>query len=238
VNIQIPVEKAGTYVLSQHLHHPGTRPVARPHLPNPAITIAHQAGAGVKEIAAQAAQLLGPAPDHDGQRWAVYDRQIIEKALEDHRWPKALAEKITEEKRFFVDELMDELCGGGPPSWLFLPQMMETILHLAVNGHVILVGHGATAVTAQMTNVFHVRLTGSLPRRIERVRQARNLTPAAAAKAVKQEDRARSAYVKTHFHARLADELLYDLVLNTDRISDDDAAAVIAGAAQNFFAAQ
>ncbi|HZM05619.1 MAG TPA: hypothetical protein VFC44_21665 [Candidatus Saccharimonadales bacterium] len=53
--------------------------------------------------------------------WAVYDQQLIEQAMEENRWPKELAEKITEDKRLFIDELMDDLFGlrrlsgdGGP----------------------------------------------------------------------------------------------------------------------------
>jgi cytidylate kinase len=41
--------------------------------------------------------------------------------------------------------------------------------------------------------------------------------------------------VKAYFHARLDNELLYDLAVNTDRISKDDTVAVIAAITQRFF---
>jgi cytidylate kinase len=155
--------------------------------------------------------------------------------LEENRWPKELAEKITEDKRLFIDELMDDLFGLRPPSWVLVPQVVETMLRLAMAGHAILVGHGATVVTAKLSNVFHVRLTSSLTRRIERVQKLRNLTPEAAAKFVRKEDRGRARFVKAHFHARLDNELLYDLAVNTDRVSIDDAVAVIVEGARRFF---
>ena len=102
------------------------------------------------------------------------------------------------------------------------------MLRLAMAGHAILVGHGATMVTAKLSNVFHVRLTGSLPRRIEREQVLRKLTPKDAAQFVRKEDRRREKFIKAHFHARLDNELLYDLVINTDRVSIGDAVAVIA----------
>jgi hypothetical protein len=154
----------------------------------------------------------------------------------ERRWPKKLAEKITEEKRLFIDELMDDLFGLRPPSWVLVPQVVETTLRLAIAGHAILIGHGATVVTARLPNVFHVRLTGSLPRRTERVQEQQNLSPEAAAKFVTKEDRKRAKYLKAHFHARLDNELLYDLAVNTNRLSSDDAATVIAEGAQKFFA--
>ena len=156
--------------------------------------------------------------------------------MQEHRWPKELARKITEEKRLFIDELMEDLFGLCPPSWVLVPQMVETTLRLAMAGHVILVGHGATVVTANLPNVFHVRLTGSLPKRIERVQKHRNLTPEAAAKFVRTEDRRRARYLKAHFHVCLDDELRYDLVMNTDRFSENETASVIAEGARKFFA--
>jgi cytidylate kinase len=83
--------------------------------------------------------------------------------------------------------------------------------------------------------VYHVRLTGSLQKRIERVQKLRNLTAAAAAKMVRKEDYDRRKYVKAHFHARLDNELLYDLVINTDHVSEGDVVAVIVEGARRFF---
>ncbi|HZM05620.1 MAG TPA: cytidylate kinase family protein [Candidatus Saccharimonadales bacterium] len=102
-------------------------------------------------------------------------------------------------------------------------------------GHAILLGHGATLVTAKLLNVFHMRLTGSLSRRIEHGQMLRKLTPTDAAAFVKKEGRGREKYVKAHFHARLDNELLYDLVINTDRVSIGDAVAAIAEGAERFF---
>jgi cytidylate kinase len=52
---------------------------------------------------------------------------------------------------------------------------------------------------------------------------------------VRKEDYDRRKYVKAHFHARLDNELLYDLVINTDRVSEGDVVAVIVEGARRFF---
>ena len=231
------VEKSSAYVVSQCQDRYERMAAAHPRSLKPAITISHQTGAGALEIAEQLAQILQKTEFKKDHTWEVFDQQLIERALEDQRWPKKLAEKITEERRFFIDELMDDLFDLRPPSWVLVPQVVETTLRLAMTGYVILVGHGVTVVTAKLPNVFHVRLTGSLPRRIERVQKLRNLTLEAAATFAKKEDRGRQRYVKAHFHARLDNELLYDLVINTDRASNADAVAVIANGARRFFSA-
>ncbi len=235
MDIETIMEKSSAYILSQRRDRNEAVSVADSRRLKPVITFSHQTGAGAPEIAGQAAQILQKTELMAGGTWEVFDQQIIEKALLQERWPKKLAEKITEEKRFFFDELMDDLFGLGPPSWVLMPRVVETMLRLATAGHAILVGHGATIVTAKLPNVFHVRLTGSLARRIERVQKLRDLAPEAAANFVGVEDRKRKKYLKAHFHARLDNELLYDLAINTDRISNADAAAMIAEGAQKFF---
>lgn len=235
MRIENPVEKFGSYVVSQGKDSPGNSNSARRHSLAPAITISYQAGVDVSEISGRLAEILQNSEPEHGQTWSVLNQQLIEAALEAQRWPKELAEAMPEEKRLFIDELMDDLCGLRPPSWVLVPQVVKTTLHLALKGRVILIGHGATVVTARMWNVFHVRLNGSLPKRIERVQTRRNLSPEAAAKLVMKEDRERGRYLRAHFHARLDNELLYDMAINTDRISNDDAAATVYEGARRFF---
>ena len=238
MNVETSVKKSSAYIVSQYRDRYERMAAAHPRLLKPAITIAHLAGAGAHEIAEQVAQILQKTEFKGNSPWAVFDQRLIEEALEEQRWPKQLAEKIAEERRFFIDDLVDDLFGLRPPSWVLVPQVVETTLRLATAGHAILVGHGATVVTGKLPNVFHVRLTGSLPKRVERVQKLRNLTPAAAAKIVRKEDYDREKYVKTHFHARLDNELLYDLAINTDRVSPDDAVGMIVEGARRFFSSR
>ncbi len=235
MKVETLMEKSGVYVISERWNrHETPAPISSGTL-QPTITIAHQAGAGAAEIAKRLAEILQKCgfPGHNS--WEVFDQQLIERALQEQRWPKKLAEKITEEKRFFIDELMDDLFNLRPPSWVLVPQITETMLRLAVSGHAILIGHGATIITAKLPNVFHVRLRGSLPKRIERFQTLYSVSPSDAAKMVRTEDRKRTKFLKAHFRARLDNELLYDLLINTDRFLDNEAATLIAKAAQNYF---
>jgi cytidylate kinase len=160
---------------------------------------------------------------------------LVEKVLEEHELPKALAKFMPEDRRSFIQDAMEELLGLRPPSWVMVPQIAETVLHLADTGHVILVGRGANFITARMPNVFHVRLIASLPKRIKRVQKLNGLTPEEAIKFVKDEDRSRNRYAKEHFHRSVDDAFSYHLVLNTDRIPYSDAAQLIKDGARRCF---
>jgi cytidylate kinase len=64
-----------------------------------------------------------------------------------------------------------------------------------------------------------------------------NPAPEAAAKFVRKEDYNREKYLKAHFHARLDNELLYDMAINADHISNADAVVIISEGARRFFSA-
>ncbi len=142
---------------------------------------------------------------------------------------------MPEDRRSFIQDVMDELVGLRPPSWVMEPKIAETVLHLADAGYVILVGRGANFITAHMLNVFHIRLIASLPKRLERVQKLNSLTPKEAAKFIRDEDRSRNRYAKEHFHKSVDEALAYDLVLNTDRISFSDAVELIKDGARRYF---
>jgi cytidylate kinase len=125
---------------------------------------------------------------------------------------------------------MEELFGLHPPSWLLVRKVTETILHLAELGNVILIGRGAAVATASLEHVFHVRLVSALGKRIQRIQELNHLSKQAALRFIEQEDRGRERYLKKYFKADVDDPLLYDLTINTDRISHDQAAQLITDA--------
>lgn len=237
MNFETIMQKSGAYVVSQHSTRSRPPAIAYPSLLKPIITISHQTGAGAPQITTLLAKSLQGIDLIRNETWKIYDQQLIERALQEQRWPGKLAETILEEKRFFINELVDDLFSLRPPSWVLIPQVVETTLRVAREGHAILIGHGVTVITSRLPNVFHVRLTGSLAKRTERMQTLGGLTPADAARFVQKEDRNRKQYVKSYFHARLDNELLYDLAVNTDRLSNADAAEMIAEGARRFFSA-
>jgi AcrR family transcriptional regulator len=201
----------------------------------PAVTISYEAGAGGHQVAHLLAGILQTTEPAKAAQWTVFDRQLVDEMLSEHHLPKEMGMLMPEDRRSYVQDVLDDLMGLRPPSWVLEPKIAETVLHLADAGHVILVGRGASIITERMPNVFHIRLIGSLPKRIERMQALEKLTPEEAARRVRNEDRGHVRYARAHFHTRPTDEHLYHLMLNTDQIPIPDAARVIADAALGFF---
>ncbi|RME93090.1 MAG: cytidylate kinase-like family protein [Verrucomicrobia bacterium] len=203
----------------------------REEAPRLAVTISRQAGCGAWEIARKLAERLDRAWPDPERPWTVFDRELVEKVLEDHHLPARLAEYMPEDRVPYVRDALEELLGLHPPSWELVRKTADTILRLAAMGRVILIGRAAHVITRPLPHMLHLRLIGSLQKRIERLCRQRGWDEKTARAYVERTDRARERYVREHFGADPTDPLDYDLVLNTDRFTTDQAAEVFAAAA-------
>jgi cytidylate kinase len=230
---QIGLEKCLPFLGAEF--QPWTRPVAsRPSQHSPlSVTISRQSGSGAHVVATKLAEYFQlHAPDAECP-WAVFDRNLVERVLEDHHLPRRFARFMPEDWTSEMGEVLDELLGHHPPSSVLVRQTAETVLGLARRGHVILVGRGANVITSHLNNILHVRLVASLERRVAYIQELHHLEHKAAVQLVCHEDRGRQRYLKKHFGKDLDDPKLYHLVINTDLVPHEQAARMIGDAALN-----
>jgi cytidylate kinase len=192
-----------------------------------AVTISRQAGCGAHVIAEKLANYLQSRTPTEATPWTVFDRNLVERVLEDHHLPTRLAKFMPEDRVHEIDDFRDELFGLHPPSWTLVQQTTETILRLVEFGNVIILGRGANIIAADAPCALHVRLVSSLDRRIERRQHLQGLDRREAAESIRREDLGRQRYIRKHFNKDIDDPLLYHLVLNTDCVSPDAAARFI-----------
>jgi cytidylate kinase len=191
------------------------------------VTISRQSGSGGHAVAeALAGYLQSRTPDKCP--WTVFDRNLVEKVLEDHQLPKQIARFMPEDRHSEIQDVLDDMLGLHPSCWSLVDKTAETILSLAELGNVIVLGRGGNIITSRLEYVFHVRLIGSLERRVGYIQRSRRVEKNAAAEFVHNEDEGRRRYLKKYFHKDIEDPLHYDLVINTDRISHNEVARTIA----------
>ena len=200
----------------------------------PAITISRMCGAGGRTVASKLAECLESHASL-GHHWTIFDRNLIKKVVEDHCLSVRLSEFLPESSQSLLAELMEKLRGKKASGSAIVEKTVETIWQLAAGGYVILVGRAGNVITASLPNVFHVRLVGSLEKRIERVEEVYDFGRFAARAYIKSQDVGKRRYLKEYFGQDIDNPELYHLVVNTDRISYDDAAKLIGDAAIRWF---
>ena len=193
----------------------------------PFVTISRQSGAYGTTVADKLCEYLLKHESRREAPWAVYDKELIQKVIEEQRFPASFQRYFEVSSTSLIEDTLAELFGLHPPKETLVRRMSETILHLATLGRVILVGRGANIITRRLPNGTHVRLVGSFEKRVAHIKEYLNLPQKQAYEYVTKEDQDRQAYIKQHFQKDISDVSLYDLIINTDTVSLQESVMII-----------
>ena len=106
----------------------------------------------------------------------------------------------------------------------------QLIEEFAEEGEVILVGRAGQVLLRGRPDVLHVRMTAPRALRIERVAAAQGISMAAAQARIENSDKHRRDYLRRNYRIDWDDPDLYDLIINTARVSLAAATAMILAA--------
>lgn len=220
----IGLEKCKGFITSEFFPKPAPGPGGVS--PRPAITISRMTGAGGHTVASGLADYLKErASTHD--EWTIFDQKLVESTLEDAHIAKQVSAFLEEEHKSMIKDSVEEWIGLHPSHWTLVQGVNATILRLAQVGNIIFIGRGSAVITSKLKNVFHVRLVGSLEKRIERVVQVRGMDRKSAVSYIKKKDEGRRKYLKENFDADIDDLKYYHIVINTDLVGYDGATRII-----------
>jgi cytidylate kinase len=236
---------SGTFALcvAYIQNHAASRPASHPGATHarparaPTLTLSRLTGAGGLPIAERLAALLQERRPGTPAAWTVFHRTLVEKVLADHNLPAELAKYMAEDRVSYIQDTTEELLGLHPSRTDLVARVTETILGLAELGNCIIVGRAANVILAKTPSVFHVRLVSDLACRVSRVMKDKGMTEAEATEFIRHEDSARENYLRAHFDADINDPLAYHLTINTDWVTIEDAAELIAQAVLRRFPA-
>ncbi len=199
----------------------------------PFVTFGHETAAGASTVGRQLVSLLDQSFHEEGHGWIFFDKNLLAHVLASHHLPDRLADFLPEDKVSEIRSVIGELMGLHPSLWELEQKVSEAVMQLACLGHVVIAGRAAYLITRSLPGGYHVRLTASPEVRIERVRQLLHCDAAAAAAHIRETDQARRRFVRTRFGKDVDDPHLYDLVVNTDRMTPMAVARLVAEALRN-----
>jgi cytidylate kinase len=176
----------------------------------PTITLSRQLGSLGDEVAQAVAAQLG---------YTVVGRELINQAARQAGAPEmALA---------VIDEL--GLLGVSPSAQAqaaYDDAMRQVMADLADVGRSVIVGRAGCVLLAGHPAALHVRVVAPVGVRVARLAAA-GLAPAAAQAQIEASDRTRALFVRRHYGVDWDATDLYDLVVNTGRLTVEAAAALV-----------
>ena len=133
--------------------------------------------------------------------------------------------------------------GGGPESlymnmaqypWkiplddnLYLKTLKQVITELAKSREIVIRGRGSQFILKDFPGVFRILIVAPYDLRLKRVMERMNLDEENAKKEIKRSDNNHREFLKRYFHAEVENPQDYDLVINTEHISIEDAVSII-----------
>lgn len=195
--------------------------------PQPVVTLSREAGAGGITVGRRLCERLRAEDPGAASSWMCFDRELLQLVVETHNLPSERASFMDQTQYNRLLRWVEEVLGGHPTWSTMVQKTNETILHLAQIGNVILVGRGAHVLLRGGPASLNVRLVGSLPMRIRHLAEYLSVSQAEAEKCIAREDAGRAMYLKDYFKVDIQDGHWYDLTINTDRVSYEDAVSLI-----------
>jgi cytidylate kinase len=172
----------------------------------PVVAMTQEMGALAKDVALRLAETMG---------LAVMRYEVVERVAGAMDLPKSLVGRLRAGKAGLVERLTTDQRSVAMYT-------ADELYALAERGNVVLRGWGATVLLRPVPHVVCVRITRSMDKRIEWVMRHLDTDDAVLAEAeIRRSDRARAARMNDQFDVSWGDPVLYDLVLNTDRVSID-----------------
>lgn len=151
---------------------------------------------------------------------------------EDHRRARTLVERLFGNYAAPLADpgLWAKSAATDAETKLTLAKLNHLILAAHAEGSVVIIGRGGQVVLRDKPDVLHVRLIAPLEVRAERHARRAGLTPDEAREIVVRRDRASADYVRLYYGADSSDLALYDLIINTAKVTPFIAADLIARA--------
>jgi cytidylate kinase len=177
----------------------------------PIITISRQMGSGGIPIAHKVAEKLG---------YTLVDGEAIMEAAAAYGLSAEAVEEADEKPPHFVDKLDTKQV-------LDLHLIELIILEHALKGNVIIYGRGGQDLLKDIMSKLRVRIIAPFEDRVERWAEREWLDPDRARYLVRKSDQQRAGFIMYYFDRDWDDPLNYDLVINTQQLTEEMAVQLI-----------
>lgn len=198
------------------------------------VCISYADGAGGAEVAHTVARRLG---------FLYVDEQIIAEAAQRGRVPAAALVEA-EQRKSFATRLVEGLRKtplardpwrdpeqAAPTEERYRALIRDAIYDAGEQGSVVIAAHAASLALGRRRDALRVLVTASAETRARRIASERGITPAEAAKAVRDGDAARADYLQRFYGIERELPTHFDLVLNTETLAPEEATELIVRAA-------
>ena len=208
--------------VDKRLRHRFERDAVEGEMAAPVITVSRQWGSGGTNIANLVAKELD---------YRLYDKEIIDHVATLSGADPAQIREHDERGHDVVSSLVLQLLEGKRPTeTVYLRALVRVLRQIAAQGKAVIVGRAGTCI---LPDSLRVRIVAPEPLRVARIAELHDMDEKTARRAVLDMDRQRGHFIRGHFGCDPRDVLGYDLVINTEHFTIEQAAQLIISAVRD-----
>lgn len=168
----------------------------------PFVTISRQAGAGGVSLAVRLVEHLNRV-DPGERPWTAWDKELVQKVAEDHHISRALVDTMEDRGESWLESFLGGLrISESPESANELRVFWKTATTVRAIAHVgrcVIVGRGASFITAKMPGGVRIRLVAPVEFRVRNYASIFGVSLVESEARVKELDRNREAFYRRHW---------------------------------------
>lgn len=181
------------------------------------ITISEMSGTHGEKIAKQVAKKLG---------YTFYGEEELFKAADEMGFLDDV-KKLNEKGPNLLEKFFSER-----PK-IYLNRLQSVILEVAKKGDAVFFGKGSQLLLHSFDCAFHVLLTGSTEKMVQRVMEENHVSREVAEQMIHRSDHDKKGFVRFAYDEDWLNPQLYDLLINVDKLSFDSAVKIVVDAAKS-----
>ena len=181
------------------------------------ITVSRQLGSWGTEIAREAANRLN---------YALVEKEQIGRMLVGYGFPESEVEKFDEKRAPLWDYLSIKRTK-------FLHLIRAVIFGFASKDNAVIVGRGGQVLLKDLPGTLHVRIIAPFEVRVRRLIESEGVEEKHAAEILRRSDSDSFGYIQSFFHVDWNDPTLYDLLINSAKVSMETAVQMIIDSARH-----
>ena len=188
----------------------------------PVVTISREPGSGGRIIAESLAEKFN---------LDLFHQEMIHRMAESTKVSKQVIETLDEKGLNVLDNWVASLVDN-KHLWPdeYLKHLMKVILAIGKHGRAVIVGRGANFILSP-ENRFRVRVIAPVETRTGNISRDYDVSAKKAKRRMIKTESDRQAFIRKYFYSDIGDPGNYDLIINTDTVSLENAVEAIGSAA-------
>ena len=183
----------------------------------PVVTISRAPGSCGRIIAEEVAKELG---------FDLFHQEVVHKMAESAKISARLLESLDEKGLTILEDWVSSFHRNHMWPDQYMKHLMKVVGTIGKHGRAVIVGRGANFLLSE-DKTIRVRIVAPLKWRAKNVSLIFDISMDEAREIILKTESDRKAFVKKYFNKDIADPLNYDLLINAERLSIDEAAGTV-----------